>query len=231
MSIVLLQVYKMSGKTEIVYKPDTEIDIEEFKLEPTDTDEDAISGGEDIDPLHKDQESQGNSDKVNKRKRAGSKDVYSCDLCDYTGARTPLYYHKKSKHEGIQYPCDQCEYAASELGNLHQHKQSKHEGIRYPCDQCEYAATQLSALKRHKQSKHKGIRYPRDQCEYDATGQGHLKQHKKAKHQGIRYPCDQCKYVASQLSSLKIHMITKHEDVVTCEVCGFKGSKRSMLII
>ena len=42
----------MSGKTEIVYEPDTDIDIEEFKLEPPDTDGDTIAGREDIDPLN-----------------------------------------------------------------------------------------------------------------------------------------------------------------------------------
>ena len=39
------------------------------------------------------------------------------------------------------------------------HKESKHDGIRYPCDQCEYAATTSSSLRRHKESKYRGIRY------------------------------------------------------------------------
>ena len=137
-----VQVSRMSGKTEIVYEPDTDIDIEEFKLEPTDTDEDAIAGGEDIDPLNTNLESQGTGDKAKKRKRVESKDVRSCDMCEYTGTRTSLYHHKKSKHEGIQHPCDQCEYAGSQSA-LYHHKKSNHEGIKYPCGQCEYAATQL----------------------------------------------------------------------------------------
>jgi len=29
-----------------------------------------------------------------------------------------------------------------------------HEGVRYPCDLCEYAASFLEGLKRHKKSKH-----------------------------------------------------------------------------
>ena len=51
-----------------------------------------------------------------------------------------LKMHKESKHEGIRYPCDQCDYAASMAKDLKRHKESKHEGIRYPCDQCDYAA-------------------------------------------------------------------------------------------
>ena len=34
------------------------------------------------------------------------------------------------------------------------HKKSKHEGIRYPCNECEYAAIQVADLKRHKKRKH-----------------------------------------------------------------------------
>ena len=79
-------------------------------------------------------------------------------------------------------PCDQCDFAASQLGNLKQHKKVKHERIRYPCDQCEYAATQLSVLKKHKESKHKRVRYP---C---ATQKPDLKTHKKYKHEGTDIP-------------------------------------------
>ena len=100
-----------------------------------------------------------------------------------------LKHHKKAKHEGIRYPCDQCEYSATQVGTLKKHKEAKHEGIRYPCDQCEYSATQMSALKTHKEAKHEGIRYPYDQCEYSAIDMGTLKTHKEAKHEGISYPC------------------------------------------
>ena len=34
------------------------------------------------------------------------------------------------------------------------HIQSKHEGIKYPCNQCDYRATTQSNFQRHIQSKH-----------------------------------------------------------------------------
>ena len=40
--------------------------------------------------------------------------------------------------------------------HLKRHKACKHEGVRYPCDKYEYAATTLTALKQHKQSQHEG---------------------------------------------------------------------------
>ena len=46
-----------------------------------------------------------------------------------------------SKHGGVRYPCDKCEYAATTASALRSHIENKHEGVRYPCDKCVYAAT------------------------------------------------------------------------------------------
>ena len=48
------------------------------------------------------------------------------------------------KHEGICYPCDQCEFAATSPNIPKTHKEAKHEGIRYPCDECDYVAMRTS---------------------------------------------------------------------------------------
>ena len=39
-------------------------------------------------------------------------------------------------------------------GNLKEHRESIHEGVRYPCDQCDYKASQKESLKTHRKSKH-----------------------------------------------------------------------------
>ena len=36
------------------------------------------------------------------------------------------------------------------------HIGSKHKGVRYPCDKCEYAATTARDMKRHIKIKHEG---------------------------------------------------------------------------
>ena len=43
---------------------------------------------------------------------------------------------KGSKEDGFS--CDQCDFTSMYSSNLSQHMKSKHEGIRYPCDQCDY---------------------------------------------------------------------------------------------
>jgi len=37
---------------------------------------------------------------------------------------------------------------------LKRHVDSIHEKVTFPCDECEYAATQVGDLKRHKTKKH-----------------------------------------------------------------------------
>jgi predicted RNA-binding Zn-ribbon protein involved in translation (DUF1610 family) len=68
-----------------------------------------------------------------------------------------LTTHIQSKHQGIRYDCDQCDYRANTKSVLTIHQQSKHEGIRYDCDQCDYRATQQSHLTRHRQSQHEVV--------------------------------------------------------------------------
>ena len=67
----------------------------------------------------------------------------------------------KGKHEGVTYPCDQCDYAATTLSKLKQHTRIKHEGIKYLCDKCVHAATTFGSLKG---IKTKSISYFTDSC-------------------------------------------------------------------
>ena len=43
----------------------------------------------------------------------------------------------ENKHGRVEYPCYQCEYAASDLKR---HAKIKSEGVRNCCCQCEYVA-------------------------------------------------------------------------------------------
>ena len=42
----------------------------------------------------------------------------------------------------------------SQMSNLKQRKKSKHEKVRYPCEQCTFTASKPSHVKRHKKTKH-----------------------------------------------------------------------------
>ena len=126
-----------------------------------------------------------------------------------------LRAHKESKHEGMRYPCDKCEYAATTASNLRKHIESKHAEVRYFCNKCEYAVIQVFTLKRPKhevvrylytinanmvqlqqailsRTLRVNMRYPCDTCEYGATTAEGLKIHIEIKHEGVRYPFDKC---------------------------------------
>ena len=88
----------------------------------------------------------------------------SCDQCEYKGLlclaatwRTILLTHIKSKHEGVNYPCDQCDFKETCRAALLRHTNSKHKGIIYPCDQCDFIATWRTILLTHIKSKYEGV--------------------------------------------------------------------------
>ena len=67
--------------------------------------------------------------------------------------RAILKTHQQSKHDGVRYSCNQCEYQATQQGSLKTHQQFKHKCVQYFCDQCEYQAATQSSLKTHQHFK------------------------------------------------------------------------------
>ena len=166
-------------------------------------------------------------------KQNKSKTIYFCNDCDYNGSYAAYRYHTKYEHEGIRYPCDQCNHVATRNSNLTAHKNAKHSSkfmrtknktfVKYPCDQCDYVGSQ-SALIQHRKSDHEGIRYPCDQCQYTATSSGNLKIHINAIHKGIKLPCDHCAYAATRPSDLTRHVKAKHRITsYPCDQCEYEG--------
>ena len=49
---------------------------------------------------------------------------------------------------------------ATTKGNLAQHKSAVHEGVKYPCRQCDYMATRKSSLARHRRAVQERVKYP-----------------------------------------------------------------------
>ena len=83
-------------------------------------------------------------------------------------------------------------------------------GKKYPCDECDFQATQKSNLTKHHQSVHMGKKYPCGECCYQATETGSLNQHMLAIHMGKKYPCGECDYQASSKSNITAHQQSVH---------------------
>ena len=109
--------------------------------------------------------------------------VHKCVLCQktyYNGGT--LKNHIRSVHEGVKYPCYQCDYQAAEQGTLSRHIENKHEGVKYACNQCDYQATLQGSLTRHIKSMHEGFKFSCDQCDQQFAHRGGLRIHIKKIH-------------------------------------------------
>ena len=52
------------------------------------------------------------------------------------------------------YFCKKCNQMFSSRGSLTNHTKAIHEGVRFPCDQCDFKGTQNNSLKKHRRSIH-----------------------------------------------------------------------------
>ena len=73
----------------------------------------------------------------------------SCNECDYKGTPRALVHHKKSKHEGVVFPCPECDVILSRETHLNKHRDAVHKGLKFQCPHCDYKATQKGNLNRH----------------------------------------------------------------------------------
>ena len=78
--------------------------------------------------------------------------------CNYQARfKTVLTAHIKSKHKGVKYACNQCDYPATQQGNLRTHVQFKHDKsvhYYYGCNQCKQKFTRKGSLKNHLRIQH-----------------------------------------------------------------------------
>ena len=69
--------------------------------------------------------------------------MFSCDHCKYQIASSKIIdihistFHSKDEKDN----CDICGYQVSNKKNLARHKKIVHEGVKYPCRQCDYQST------------------------------------------------------------------------------------------
>ena len=152
-----------------------------------------------------------------------------------------LISHKKVVHEGIRYPCDECEHVATRSTHLKAHKNNKHRRKKHFCDQCDYEANWPSQVENHKKIIHNGKNKfceqnpptienlgvlkedtnPRNQYESVTSSFDDLKDRKKD--QSVKqYKCDHCDFVTTQSDNLDVHIKSIHEHF--CQWCDFVSS-------
>ena len=111
--------------------------------------------------------------------------------------------------------CDKYDKQFSNQFSLDRHLKSVHEGVKYPCNQCNYKATLKDSLQKHIKAIHDGVKYPCVKCSYKASLQSDLLKHHKSVHIGVKYPCGKCNFVGSAPSSLNLHIKSFHTGTPT----------------
>lgn len=88
------------------------------------------------------------------RNMEGKLECDLCDY--QTINRTNFTAHKLTKHSFGRggYLCEKCNQTFSSRGSLTNHTRAIHEGVRFPCDQCDFKGTQNITLKKHKINVH-----------------------------------------------------------------------------
>lgn len=90
---------------------------------------------------------------------------------------------------------------------------SKTPDGKFPCLECTYKATSVGNLKRHVLSRHTGERVPCLICGKDFASKDGLKVHHMNKHEGVMFRCKLCEHEATTKSNLLRHMHKKHESM------------------
>ena len=108
--------------------------------------------------------------------------------------------------------CDNNAFSTSQ--GLKLHRNQAHLNIKYPCWECPYQATQLGNLKRHVRRKHDKIRIKDHVCKTCGalfTTKWGLLEHDKAIHLKIRdLICKVCGDTFSRMKCLKVHVEAMH---------------------
>ena len=63
--------------------------------------------------------------------------------------QTKLRIHHESKHEGVRWPCEHCEYQLTDKSALQKHMKKFHEDVRFNCSLCDFDSAYPSGLTKH----------------------------------------------------------------------------------
>lgn len=142
-----------------------------------------------------------------KRENKKKYKMHQCEECSYTGSTTALKYHVQAVHQGIKYPCDQCEFSATSTSYLKKHKEVKHNVPKFKA-----AAMCAAVTVPKKQSKFKPSppRFECEQCGFGASNAAKLKRHIESKHKGFKFCCHICKFKAMTPELIRQHKAEKH---------------------
>nr|XP_045013008.1 transcriptional repressor CTCFL [Jaculus jaculus] len=183
------------------------------------------------------------------KKTKGTKQTFSCDVCQFTSSKSSRYKRHMRTHtnerphlchlclKGFRTvtllrnhinthtgtrpnKCRDCHMAFVTSGELVRHKRYKHTHEKpFRCSMCKYASVEASKLRRHMRS-HTGERpFQCSLCSHASKDAYKLKRHMRT-HSGEKpYECTICHVRFSQSGTMKTHVLQKHCENVPKHQC------------
>jgi len=168
-----------------------------------------------------------------------------CPDCEKTFSNTTnMRTHYNSVHRGIVFPCDHCDYKATQKGHLKAHIQSLHGKTTVCfCNLCDKKFSSKPSLRYHIYNYHtvkkdngnfstvmeSGKIKCRD-CDKEYLNRNNLLRHFNIVHKGFRVSCDMCDFKAGEKSALKTHIQSIHEKIrYDCSQCDYKATQKGHL--
>ncbi|CAH8619843.1 unnamed protein product [Schistosoma haematobium] len=143
---------------------------------------------------------------------------------------TTRHLHIKTVHEGINYPCGQCDRKFACKSNLTQHIQVFHNRKNYPCYQCGKQFASRCSLNMPVKVTHKRLKFTCNVCNKEFAFKGNLNRHHRSIHEGMKYTCNHCDRKFTTNSDLNEHVKVIHEGIVyRCDQCNKRFSSKSNL--
>ena len=141
-----------------------------------------------------------------------------CELCAKSfKTQERLTAHKKVHNKVPKrkiYPCNICEYRASDTYRMNDHMKTVHSNERpFECSVCHTSFKLDKLLKTHFKKVHSNDtkKYSCNQCDYATSDKCHLKTHINSVHLGLRpFKCDTCESTFTQQSHLNYHRKSIH---------------------
>ena len=124
----------------------------------------------------------------NTRCKKGLLRDFKCDECEFTCSAVgqelgymKIRQHISSRHEGLIYTCDICEFRTQYKTNLDQHKYV-HSAKTINCANCGYIGSTKRAMTRHIQNVHSEKIFQCEKCSFRGGSLPQINNHKRKSH-------------------------------------------------
>ena len=115
-------------------------------------------------------------------------------MCDYTfevaslsQVNVKIEQHKRSKHDGIIFSCETCDFKTEYASNLTSHCEYVHSKIIFQCKAFDYGGPSKRYLTKHTNNLHSEKTLQCSNCDFSCSSSQQLRRHNSKEHDKVGY--------------------------------------------